>query len=200
MFLVNEILVFSPGRRQEGEDRLAWIHSLMAPNPGFKQALVAKYLGDPFRNTVLRFWDNIEAYQKFRETPDGNYGRNRPEGLYTNERVVPQWDSIHETEGSAQGDFLVKVHREVPENGWDSFTQAIKVAEPALKSNGVVYARHFRARDQNQALTVARFQSRENVERFTASPEYLKMIQSMPEGVVPGRIEFFEVVSDVGPK
>ena len=51
MFAQNEILVFSPGRKQEGLERLAWIHSLMSPQPGFKEAFVAKYLGDGTRHT-----------------------------------------------------------------------------------------------------------------------------------------------------
>jgi hypothetical protein len=40
MFLINEILNFTPGRRKEALDRLSYIHGLMAPSPGFVQALV----------------------------------------------------------------------------------------------------------------------------------------------------------------
>src|SRR5687767_13401062 len=98
MFAQNEILVFTPGRKQEGLERLAWIHSLMAPQPGFKMAFVAKYLGDGTRHTIMRFWEDEAAYQAFRATPDGNYGRNRPEGLYVNEPVVTPLVSFGEAD------------------------------------------------------------------------------------------------------
>src|ERR1044071_9763736 len=115
MFVLNEILVFTAGHRQEGLDRLMGIHGLMAPHLGFKHAIFAKYLGDAARHTIMRFWEDEEAYQQFRESPDGNYGRNRPEGLYAGERVVSPWYSFGEVTGGASGDFIVKIQREVPE-------------------------------------------------------------------------------------
>ncbi len=81
MFLVNEILVFSRGRRQEALDRLAGIHALMAKQPGFQRTYVAKFLGDAVSHTILRIWQDEEAYLTFRAGPDGNYGRGRPEGV-----------------------------------------------------------------------------------------------------------------------
>ena len=78
MYVRNEILVFTPGRGKEGLERLNWIHSLMAPHAGFRDAIVAKYLGDATRHTIMRFWENEEAYDAFRASPDGNYSSNRP--------------------------------------------------------------------------------------------------------------------------
>jgi heme-degrading monooxygenase HmoA len=121
MYLVNEILVFAPGRHKEAIDRLEYIHGLMAGAPGFRVGLVGKYLGGATRHTVLRFWEDEAAYQAFRAGPNGNYGRNRPEGLYTNEPVVPAWNEVVEVPGDAQGAFLVKVQRDVPEDAWEAY-------------------------------------------------------------------------------
>ena len=201
MFVLNEILVFTPGRGQEGLDRLSWIHSLMAPNPGFQQAIVAKYLGDTSRHTIMRFWDDEAALQKFRETPDGNYGRNRPEGIYYNERVVSPWNSFGEVNGDASGDFLIKVQREVPEDAWGKFMEQQKgIRDLAAKKGGLVWARQLRAKDQSVALTVARFRGRADVERIIESPEYGALMKEIPEGVNLVRTECFEIVSDVRPR
>ena len=201
MFLVNEILVFTPGRGQEGLDRLNWIHSLMAPNPGFKQALVAKYLGGATTHTVLRFWEDEAAYLAFRQTPDGNYGRNRPEGLYVNERVVPQWNSIGEASDDSQGRFLVKVQRQVPENAWDAFGQyADQVQSALLAVGGVASHSHFRAKEQSEALAITRFQDRAAFDRFIESSELAETQKSLPEGVGQIDLKCFEIVSEVGPK
>ena len=201
MFVLNEILVFTPGRGQEGLDRLGWIHGMMAPNPGFQQAIVAKYLGDTSRHTIMRFWDDEAALQKFRETPDGNYGRNRPEGIYNNERVVSPWNSFGEVNGDASGDFLIKVQREVPEDAWGKFMEQQKaIRDLAAKMGGLVWARQLRAKEQSVALTVARFRSRTDVERIIESPEYGDVMKKLPESVTLVRTECFEIVSDVVPK
>ena len=201
MYLINEILVFSPGRRQEGLDRLGWIHGLMQPNPGFVQAVVGRYQGDGFRHTVLRLWESAEAFQKFRETPDGNYGRNRPEGLYVNEPVVPRWESFLEGEGQARGNLLAKIQVEVPEGAWEALmAQRKDMQSAAIASGGIVDVRNFRATDQNQALTLARFESRAAYDRFIDSPEYVKANAALPEGVTMVSRELFEIVSEVLPK
>ena len=201
MFLVNEILVFSPGRRQEALDRLGWIHGLMAPQPGFIVALVAKYLGDPTTHTVLRLWEDEAAFQRFREGPDGNYGRGRPEGLYKNEQVVPQWNSVLEATGDAKGNLLVKVQQGVPEGAWDSFIEYRKRAqEAALAVGGVEYMRQFRAKDKSEALLLARVRSRDDIDRLIESPQYGEASRSAPEGVESISIQIFEVASEVLPK
>jgi heme-degrading monooxygenase HmoA len=201
LYLINEILVFSPGRRQEGLDRLGWIHSLMQPNPGFIQALVGRYQGDSFRHTVLRLWESAEAFQKFRETPDANYGRNRPEGLYVNEPVVPRWESFLEADGNAKGDFLLKVQLEVPDEAWEARVGQLKeLQNAAIATGAVVSARNFRATDQSQSLSLVRWESRDAFERFVDSPDYAKANATMPDGVKLIRREFFEVVSEVLPK
>lgn len=201
MYLINEILNFAPGRRDEALARLEWIHGLMADKPGFYRALVAKYLGDGTRHTVLRLWESEDAFQRFRETPDGNYGRNRPEGLYANDQVVPRWNSVFETAGSGAGRYLVKVQREVPEGAWGAFTEAWKqMAAAAIAGGRVAEQRSFRAADRSEALTIARFRDRAAFENLLESSEYAKARTAMPEGVNLVSTHCFEVVSEVTPK
>ncbi len=201
MYLMNEILVFTPGRRHEGLDRLGWIHNLMAPQPGFIHASVSRYQGDSTRHTVLRLWDSADAFQRFRETPDGNYGADRPEGLYWNEPVVARWESFAEASGNVKGNFLVKIQREVPEGAWDAFmTFQRELLQAALAPGGVESIHQFRVADPSQALTVARLESRDVYEALLDNSDFGKLMLSTPEGVNMLRTECFEVVSDVGPK
>jgi heme-degrading monooxygenase HmoA len=202
MFLINEILNFTPGRRQEALDRLSYIHGLMAPSPGFVQAIVAKYLGDGTKHTVLRFWQDEAAYQKFREGPNGNYGRNRPEGLYNNDQVVPQWNSFDVADGSGSGAYLVKVQQPVPEEAWDGFMDVTKrISAVATGLGGMVSSRHFRAKDRSEGLTVARFRGRDDLEKMLESPAFVQIVAPMmAAGGPPPSTQCYEVVSEVGPK
>jgi heme-degrading monooxygenase HmoA len=201
MFLINEILVFAPGRRQEALDRLAWIHGLMAPSPGFREAIVARDLGHPTRHTVMRVWEDEAAYQQFREGPNGNYGRNRPVGLYTNEQVVPQWNSVHEATGSAQGNYLVKIQRAVPEGAADASGRYTQGYRDLLGSHGDV-ASHwvFHAKDRPELLAIVRFRNQEAADRFVDSSEHARHVETRPEELPAATIECFEVASEVFPK
>jgi heme-degrading monooxygenase HmoA len=201
LFAQNEILVFSPGRRQEGLDRLAWIHSLMAPQPGFKEAFVAKYLGDGTRYTIMRFWEDEAAYQAFRATPDGNYGRGRPEGLYVNERVITPLVSYGEYTGSATGNFIVKITANIDPGVWEDFLALQKVMlGNAPNVPGVVWDRQMRGKDVDAIVGIARLSDRKVYEDLLEDPAYLEFLKAMPAGVELVRVECFEVVSDVSPQ
>jgi heme-degrading monooxygenase HmoA len=149
----------------------------------------------------MRFWETEEAYDAFRATPDGSYGANRPEGIYTGEPVPTPLMSFGEAAGKATGNFLVKVRREVPAGAWDAFLkQQASMMELAANLPGLVWARQLRTRDQDQALVVARFRDREAFEQLVESTEYLGVLSRIPQEVRHVRTECFEVVSDVGPK
>lgn len=200
MFAQNEILVFTPGRKQECLDRLAWIHGLMAPNPGFKEAIVAKYLGDGTRHTIMRFWEDEDAYQAFRATPDGNYGRNRPEGLYVNEPVITPLIGLGEMTGSAEGNFLIKLERAVEPSAWGAFgahAQGVMANSGSLP--GLAWVGAFKGKDKDAAITVIRMADRAAFDSLIESPFYASA-NALPEGVTQVRLECFEIVSEVFPK
>lgn len=199
MFLLNEILVFTRGRRQEALDRLQWIHELMAKQPGFQRAYVAKFLGDAVTHTILRFWQDEESYRAFRESPDGNYGRGRPEGLYMNEKVIPQWVSTKEAGGAEEGRFLVKTEWQVPENAWDAFNEGERRMEDIEFAFGLLAVKQFRAKEGSVALTVARFPSRAEFEALLESKEFNEERKRLPEGVQRISSLCYEIVSEVTP-
>ena len=200
MFLINEILNFGVGRRQEALDRLAWIHALMSPHDGFVRAIVAKYLGDGTRHTILRLWQDEEAYRAFRATPDGSYGKGRPEGLYVNDPVVPQWNSITAEDHIGTGAFLVKTQWQVPEDTWDAFDAANQRVEQLALTLGLKGVNEFRATDRSEGLTLGRFESRAAYERLLDSPDFSAIRREMPEGIERISVGCYEVVSDVLPK
>ena len=200
MFLLNEMLVVSRGRRQEAMERLAWIHGLMASKPGFRRAIVARYLGDEQKHAVLRVWDDEGAHQRFREGPDGNYGRSRPPGLYTNEQVVPQWESIVEARGSGEGSYLVMVHQEVPEASWEAWLAYQKRLHEFRQAQGGLHGVWtFRAKGRSESLSIARYHARGAHQRLVDSAEFLKAMEGEPEGVKRLSVQQFEVVSDTPP-
>jgi heme-degrading monooxygenase HmoA len=196
MYVLNEILVYTPGRKQDALDRLSWIHGLMAPHAGFREAIVAKYLGDATRLTIMRFWEDEAAWQAFRASPDGGYGRNRPENLYVNESVATPLTSTGEVAGSAQGNVLVKVQWQVEAEGWERFLAAQAEAASALP--GLVWTRQLRGiRNEDVAIDVLRFRSRDDAEALLDSQTRAEAIAALSGIATPSRTELFEVVSDV---
>jgi heme-degrading monooxygenase HmoA len=199
MFLINEILNFGMGRRQEALDRLAWIHGLMEPHDGFVRAIVAKYMGDGTRHTILRVWRDEDAYRAFRASPDGNYGRGRPEGLYVNDPVVPQWHSVEAGDHIGAGPFLVKTQWEVPEEAWDGFNATNQRVEAVALKMGLRGVNEFRAADRSEGLTIGRFESRAAYEALIEDPAFLAIRREMPEGINRISAACYEVVSEVLP-
>jgi heme-degrading monooxygenase HmoA len=200
MFLINEILNFGMGRRHEALDRLAWIHGLMSPHDGFVRAIVAKYLGDGTRHTILRVWRDEDAYKAFRASPDGSYGKGRPEGLYVNDPVVPQWHSIVDADHIGAGPFLVKTQWQVPEDAWDAFNTANHRVEALARTMGLVGVNEFRAADRSEGLTVGRFESRAAYETLIEHADFAAIRREMPDGILRISVACYEVVSEVLPK
>jgi quinol monooxygenase YgiN len=172
----------------------------MANKPGFRKAIVAKYLGDGTRHTVLRCWEDEAAYLAFRAGPDGNYGRGRPEGLYTNDPVVPQWNSLWETFGLSDGAYLVKQQWQVPDAAWDAFSQQEQaMAELARDASGLCEYQLLRAKDRDQALAMVRYTDRAAFEALVESPDYAEARKALPDGVQHVSTHCYEIVTEVGP-
>jgi heme-degrading monooxygenase HmoA len=201
MFLINEILDFGAGRRQEALDRLAWIHSLMANKPGFKFAIVAKYLGDASKHTILRVWEGEESYKAFRATPDGEYGKGRPEGLYQTVRVIPQWDGFDELAGKGTGNYLVKIETEVPAAAHEAFKDYQKRVRGAVADNPAFVSMYqFQQKDNGDGfLTMFRFASAADFDALYEDPRRVQGRAALPEGVSDPKIMCFQIVSEVFP-
>jgi heme-degrading monooxygenase HmoA len=201
VYLLNEILLFGEGRRLEAIDRLTWIFGLFAPHPGFKRAILGRYLGDTTRHTVLRFWDSEDSFQAFRASPDGGYGRNRPEGIYVGEHVLNPLTTYAEVSGSASGDFLVQIQQAVPEDQWDQFQEhQTAVLAVFSKAPAFVWATCAKADAESQNLTILRFSNRHDYEKVVDGSEYRHVMASLPGSVEHIRTQCFEVLRDGSPK
>jgi heme-degrading monooxygenase HmoA len=117
MFLFQELLKVTQTRQSELIARQHWIHGLMQPSKGFVGAQLSRYLGNPTDYLVLRMWESEDAFTAFRAGPDGNYGKNRPEGLFEGVASGRRYESVIESPGSAKGNFLVRsIYGVEPEN------------------------------------------------------------------------------------
>jgi len=121
MYLLQEILRFNQRRQSEGIKRLQWIHGLMKPHPGFVRGQISRFLGNPTDYLILRVWNSPEDYQTFRASPDGGYGKSRPEGLYDGVPVGRGWERRLETDTGAPGEYLVRSIYEPAEGRAEDF-------------------------------------------------------------------------------
>lgn len=200
MFAQTEILRFTPGRRQEALDRLAWMHRLMKDTPGFHNALIAKYLGDATRYLVLRYWQDEESYKTFHTAFTQEHAPQHPRlpGLFEIEESQ-SWECYYERSMPAerQGSFLLKTHRRVPAEAWDAYTPFQQDVEAlTLQLGGLTQVRRLRSRESTDILNVQRYPSRDDFERYFESAPHLGMTQRWPEGIELISTQCYEVVAE----
>ena len=203
MFVQIETLRFTPGRRQEGLDRMTWMHDLMRQHDGFQDALIAKYLGDATHFLVLRTWTDAAAQHAFHAFYMEKHASGRPIGLYSIEENTP-WDRYHERDdaGSNHGPFLVKTHRRVPEAAWHDYTAFQQEVEQASFADGGPrhQLRRLKAFDGTDVLNVNRYASRDDFDRFFESSPYFDLTNRWPEGIELVTTQCFEIVGETGPR
>jgi heme-degrading monooxygenase HmoA len=198
MYAVSEIIRFTPGRRKEGIDRLSWMHRLMQQETGFREAVIAKYLGDATRFLVLRYWQDADSYAGFRAIFARDHAANRPVGLYEIESNQP-FDCYYERQEAAGGDacFLVKTHRRVPEAAWEQYLPHQKEVEAlTFELGGLAELRRLKAPESTDVLNVYRYRSRSDFERYFESSAHFELTTQWPEGIDLVSTQLYEVVSE----
>ena len=96
---------------------------------------------------------------------------------------------------------LVEVERSVPADGWDAFLACQKeLLMLVSKEPGFVWASQLRAREEDVALDLLRFRSRDDYVSLVEGAAYRELIGTLPGDVAHTRTQCFEVISDVGPK
>jgi len=165
MYAQSEIIRVAPGRKGEALERLAWMHGLRQESPGFREAQVAKYLGDATRFLVLRYWQDEESFKAFHAAFVRDYApaNPRPPGLFEIEETIA-WQCISERNGPVDGDanFLVKTHRRVPEAVWEAYAAFSAENEQTLNFafGGLAQQRKLRAIDGPDLINVFRYAGR----------------------------------------
>ena len=205
MFLVQEILQFGNGRNTEAVARLNWIHSLMQPAPGFLGAQICQYLGNSMRHLILRMWEDKEAFEAFRATPDGSgYSASRPPGIYEGQPCGRQWTLASEMQGRVEGNFLIRAEVDVADGRWDDY-MTLKKAQDRIHqaAGGLVYAWHFRQLDADDgALLLIRKTNRDDHMRYVESLMKSQLRDTGPQNTSTPRgdyMEYYEVIDETKP-
>ncbi len=207
MYLFQELLRVRNTRQAEAIKRLNWIHGLMQPHAGFVGGEVARYLGNPTDYLVLRVWQDREAFQIFRQTPDGqNYPKSRPEGLYEGLPVGREWDVEIDSIGDVPGDYLVRsVYRVASENAAEFVQNRQRHDGLALQVPGTAGLQTFRCLDEDSEhsdtfLCLARRTDRDAYNAYLESPQSAEYRGGNRRGLYATvSTECFEVVDEVLP-
>jgi hypothetical protein len=174
----------------------------MAPHAGFSQALVARDTSNEASHLILRIWESQAAYDAFRATPDGGYGKGRPEGLYQNRPVDRFFTQVAHTAGSGQGDFLVRALLNVTPEKWDAFTATRRAHDSArVPVGGVTDMGLWRWTEGDHALALHQQTSRADWDRWDQSAERAAYRTQAPAGLASAlEMGFYQVVTRVGAK
>ena len=194
-----ETLRFTPGRRKEGLERLGWMHSLMLEAEGFREALIAKYLGDATRFLVLRYWEDAASYAHFRGGFMRDHAAGRPAGLYEIEESLScQCISEHNGELEGTANFLVRTHRRVPEAAWDAYVAFSSENERTLNFSfgGLAQQRKLKANEGPDVVNVFRYAGRDDFERYFESVAHEQRTHQWPEGVELVSTRCYELVAE----
>jgi heme-degrading monooxygenase HmoA len=206
MYLIQELLRVASYRQTEAIKRLAWIHSLMLPAPGFKGAQVCRFLGNPSDYMVLRQWDSEADWDAFRQTPDGaNYPKSRPEGLYEAIAGNYFWELVVDSRSSGTGGFFTRSVYAVAQKDYNEFiANRRRHDELALHVPGTLSLQTFRLAtgdaEAGNFLVLARRRDREAYNEYLESPQ----AQEYRNGTTPGlyrplTTECYEVVAETLP-
>ena len=177
----------------------------MQPQPGFVGAQVCQYLGNSMRHLILRMWEDKESFTAFRATPEGSgYSKDRPPGLYEGQACGREWRLLQESNGLAEGNFLIRCEFDVVDGRWDDYL-TVKKAQDRIhrEAGGLQYARNYQQIDaENGALLLVRKTSRDFHMRYVESLLKSQLRDTGPQGASTTRgdyMEYYEVISEVTP-
>lgn len=196
-YLHLELKVVPLGMRQPALARLARLHSLMAAAPGFIEAQVCRYLGDPTRYLVTRTWADAAAHDAYRQSDAQRaFAATPAQGLYHN-LLVQEWDEASAAHGTSRGLFVVRSVYQAPPDGWEAFDALRRTRnDAALASGGVQYLRTYRpltADAPAETLLLRRWTGREAYDRYLECPERA----AVPSPFHPYVTECYEVVHEI---
>ncbi len=177
MFVLMQILRCGSGRQKEALKRLHWIHGLMAERDDSGGCIVAKHLGNPIDLLILRFWRTPEAMARrtnsYYQERWPLFPPNEPEGIYQTQDIDHHWEEVRRADGAAEGGFLWRIARRVPDGRWDEFLALRQAQDAAMQAcGGLVWARTFRTIERDgEALTLIRLRDRAALEEIAVRPE-----------------------------
>jgi heme-degrading monooxygenase HmoA len=175
MYLHVELKTVPTDRQTEAIERLTRLHGLMAAAPGFVDAQICAYLGNPSQYLITRTWDSAAAHAAYRASPaQQEYARNRPPSLPWENTAVQEWESLLISPGSEFGDYVVRSIFEVDKGGWEaSIAERWRHDAALAQAGGYVYSRAYRPLNggsaAGEALVLERYPSRESYNHYLES-------------------------------
>jgi hypothetical protein len=180
MYLHLELKTMATQRLDEAVARLHYLHTLMAQTPGFLEAQVCEYLGNPAQYLVIRSWLG-QAYRA--SDASKTFAASRPAHFIYDNLAVQEWLTVAETPGTPAGDYVVRELHDV--TNWESFTASMANRGPAGSRAYRLLAKD--GADDAQSLVIQRWANRD---AYAASLEGV-------EAEAPALVECYRVVDEV---
>ncbi|HLF78001.1 MAG TPA: antibiotic biosynthesis monooxygenase [Dehalococcoidia bacterium] len=176
MYLHLELKTMATDRLQEAVARLHYLHSLMAKSPGFAEAQICEFLGNPGQYLVVRTWTEGAAHAAYRQSQAAKeFAASRPAGFIYDNLAVQEWQCVLEARGGAAGDYVVRRLLSIDSGGWPPLLAEREQENAAqLKAGGVNAVRTYRMlpgekADDTQVLTLDRWAGRESYSNYLAT-------------------------------
>lgn len=158
MYLHLELKTMATERLAEAVTRLNYLHTLMSQTPGFVDAQICEFLGNPGQYLVIRTWQDQASHQVYRQSEASKtFAASRPAHFIYDNLAVQEWLTVAETPGVAAGDYIVRELHDV--TNWESFAAS-------QANRGPVGSRAFRmpakdGADDTQSLVIQRWPGRD---------------------------------------
>jgi heme-degrading monooxygenase HmoA len=168
MYLHLELKTMSTERLTEAVARLHYLHSMMAASPGFVEAQICEYLGNPGQYLVIRTWLDEASHRGYRASDASKvFAASRPAHFIYDNLAVQEWDCLLDAPGKATGDYIVRELKTIDPNAWQAEVGAREeINAEALQAGGVESLRLYRMlanekADNTQALILNRWSGRD---------------------------------------
>ncbi len=194
MYLHLELKTMSTERLTEAVARLHYLHSLMAASPGFVEAQICEYLGNPGQYLVVRTWQDEASHRGYRASDASKvFAASRPAHFIYDNLAVQEWDCLLDVPGKTTGDYIERQLKTIDPAAWqEEISAREQINNDALKAGGVQSLRLYRMlandkADNTQALILNRWSDR------TAYVSYL----GGRERPAADLIESYQVVDEI---
>lgn len=203
MYVVYETLQVNGGRQREVEERQAWGHTAQ-PLPGFVEAHVLKYLGNPSTYLAIRAWEGRSGYDGWDASEArASYLAVRPQGLYAAPPVNEFFETV--THLRAGGDAGIAQCRTVQVAGGQQARYEARVralGDLLVQTPGFSSTRTLKfLGNPNRYLQVTLWASRDALDAFGDSPAMAALCQAHQEEgryPAPPNYGYYEVKHALG--
>jgi heme-degrading monooxygenase HmoA len=187
MYLHLELKTMSTERLTEAVARLNYLHTLMSGTPGFVDAQICEYLGNPGQYLVVRTWVDQASHHAYRQSDASKeFAASRPAHFIYDNLAVQEWLTFAETPGVAIGGYVVRELHDV--TNWQVFAASQGHRGPSGSRTFRMLAKE--GADDTQALVLQRWPGRDP---YAASLEGVAKSEA-------ALIECYAVVDEVLPQ